>query len=95
MAHQSPSDLAKPGAKARAFKGERPRIDRQLRPVARLTGDAFDFDSPIIDFRNLQLEQLDYKLRVRPRENDGAALKRHIDPNTFTWFAPSETNPVL
>src|SRR5213078_2246609 len=51
------------------------RLDRDLRAVARLAGDAADLDQAVGDLRHLELEQRPDQLRVAARENHLRALR--------------------
>jgi len=55
------------------------RDDGDLRAVAGLPGDVRDFDQPVGDLRNLQLEQLLDQLGVAPGDDDRGALGRRRD----------------
>src|ERR1022692_2916423 len=46
------------------------RIDRHLGAETRFARDALDLNRAVVDFRNLQLEQLDDELRVGAGQND-------------------------
>src|SRR5581483_12417372 len=51
------------------------RLDRDLRAVARLAGDAADLDEPVGNLRDLELEERLDQLWVAPREDDLRALR--------------------
>src|SRR5881227_346739 len=51
------------------------RLDRDLGPVARLTGDAADLDEAVRDLRHLELEERLDQLRIAAREDDLGALR--------------------
>src|SRR5204862_3128378 len=51
------------------------RLDRDLRAVARLAGDAADLDEPVGDLRHLELEQRLDQLGIAAREDHLRALR--------------------
>ena len=53
--------------------------DRQLGPETRLPGDALDFNRAVVDFRHLELEQLDDKVRVGAGQDDFRAVRAFLD----------------
>ena len=64
------------------------RPDRQLGAESRFTRDSFDFDGPIVDLGDFELEKLDNKARISPGKNDlGAvdALLHRFDIATDTF----------
>src|SRR5262249_37265269 len=66
---------ARPDAGADGIDALRVRLDRDLRPVARLAGDAADLDETVGDLGHLELEQRLDQLRVAARGDDLASLR--------------------
>ena len=56
------------------------RLDRDLRAVAGLAGDAADLDETVGDLRHLELEERANQLRVAAREDDLRPLRARSEP---------------
>src|SRR5205085_5001508 len=70
-------DARAPWANARADRVDTVgvRLDRDLRAVARLAGDAADLDEPVRDLRHLELEERLDQPGIAPRQDDLRALR--------------------
>jgi hypothetical protein len=55
------------------------RLDRDLRAVPRLAGDAADLDEAVRDLGHLELEERANQLGIAPREDDLRPLRPGTD----------------
>src|SRR6185437_2401016 len=70
---------ARPDARADRVDALGVRLDRDLRPVARLARDAANLDEAVGDLRHLELEERLDQLRVAAREDHLRALRAGAD----------------